>query len=146
MYPEERGQGRESPDLGHLLPLWCKYSHHGHLQATDRTRHHRAQSWEERNPTGSHKLAPASSSNTTVSSYTLDALFLTSLSAPLPSQIPKGLQSRNIWVCCFHFLALRISNFKGTYSFHYLINSLHCLSRKFPIHTQTLRSTLKCHK
>ena len=102
MYPEERGRGKESPDQGLPLPLWCKDSYHGHTQATNME----SQSTELGiNIIGSHELVPASSSSSLLLP-TFHALFLTSLSAPLPPQIPKGMLSRKARVFFFVLIFL----------------------------------------
>ena len=91
------GRGKESPDQGLPLPLWCKDSYHGHTQVTNMI----SQSTELGiNIIGSHELVPASSSSSLLLP-TFPALFLTSLSAPLPPQIPKGVLSRKAHVYLF---------------------------------------------
>lgn len=65
----------------------------------------------------------------------LITLFLVSLFAPFPLEFPKVYGLEQVYGFSFLLPALIIFNFKVTYSFHNLINSLDYLSRKFHMHT-----------
>lgn len=140
-FPGGMGREKESPDLRHLLFLWCKYSHQSPILATNMT----LQSTD----LGVNKSVLTSwcrwLQHSTLVSPSI-TLFLVSPFAPLPLKFPKAYSLEQVPSFSFLLPVLIIFNFKVMYSFHNLINSLDCLSRKFHMYTQTLKSAHKCEE